>query len=478
MNNRQLAIKFSNDKYCTKKDVIETLKTPLIDSIWNSVLEYRSDFSVVLPLKHINNTAYCVCLTPNMSERLNSAARKLTKLSSTYDRANGFDEKNYFRTKSYVKILKCVGKRYGLHLEDYVIENIVNGNTSTLSPDLMILHRYYQCLLDIERNPFEKINDELLSKYYSYLIGSLELTSFYRIQDIQNNRSKVLIGKLYLGVPVNAIEANMQQLYSFLETSKVSMFIKALSALYFIYYVKPFDEYTEEIASLVMKKVIATNDIGSVSAMIDFEDLVANKEELENVIIESQKSFDLTYLIDYVLTKCEGMLAETEESLFNAQKQTINNELNQSEETNILNKTPSVNVTNENSFKNVNHSVQEQIPQFSQGKSEEKEVNSTSIIDYNRAIAISNLPTGLSEEEATRLENHLMELNPNLSRGQAYFYARHCTLGMNYTISQYKKELGCAYETARSSMDNLVYLGYYRKELLKNKYFYTPVKKG
>ena len=68
-------------------------------------------------------------------------------------------------------------------------------------------------------------------------------------------------------------------------------------------------------------------------------------------------------------------------------------------------------------------------------------------------------------------------MNPNLSYGQAAFYARHCTLGSKYTIAMYKKEIGCAYETARTSMDNLVYLGYYRKELFKNKYIYIPVKK-
>ena len=48
---------------------------------------------------------------------------------------------------------------------------------------------------------------------------------------------------------------------------------------------------------------------------------------------------------------------------------------------------------------------------------------------------------------------------------------------MKYTISQYKKCLNCAYETARTSMDGLVYLGFYSKEPLKNKYIYTPVKK-
>ena len=473
MNNTQLAIKFSNEKYCTKKEVVEAMKTPLIDSVWNSVLEYRSNFSVVLPLKHINNTSYSVCITPNMSDRLCSIDRKLSKLSTNFDRISNQTDGKLFEVRSYVKILQCVARRYGLKLEDSVVENIVNGNISTLSPDLMILNRYYQCLLDIEKDPISPINDELLSKYYGFLLGTTELNKFYRTEEIQGNMSKTLIGKVYLGVPVNTIERNMQQLYSFLETSHVSMFIRALSAFYFIYYVKPFDEYTEEIATLVMKKVLALNDIGSFSSLIDFEDLISNKEELENVIIESQKSFDLTYLVDYILEKADPMLQEMQECLFDSQKTVMHYEMNQPEENNILNKIESVNASNENSFKNIPASP---INNVVETKVEQPKVEG--IIDYNQSIAISNLPTGLSEEEAIRLENHLMELNPNLSHGQAYFYARHCTLGMNYTISQYKKELGCAYETARSSMDHLVYLGYYRKELLKNKYIYTPVKKG
>ena len=49
---------------------------------------------------------------------------------------------------------------------------------------------------------------------------------------------------------------------------------------------------------------------------------------------------------------------------------------------------------------------------------------------------------------------------------------------MSYTIAQYKKEVGCAYETARCSMDGLVTLGYYTKKQLKNKYIYTPIKRN
>ena len=90
-------------------------------------------------------------------------------------------------------------------------------------------------------------------------------------------------------------------------------------------------------------------------------------------------------------------------------------------------------------------------------------------------VALPTMPIGLDEKDAARIEENLLEINPKLKRGEAYFYARHCTIGKYYTIAQYKKTLGCAYETARTSMDHLVYEGYYRKEMLKNKFIYTPI---
>jgi hypothetical protein len=96
-------------------------------------------------------------------------------------------------------------------------------------------------------------------------------------------------------------------------------------------------------------------------------------------------------------------------------------------------------------------------------------------IEFEVSVALPTLPIGLEERDAVKIEEHLVEIYPTLKRGQAYFYARHCTIGKYYTIAQYKRLLGCAYETARTSMDNLVELGFYRKEKLNNKFIYTPV---
>ena len=92
-------------------------------------------------------------------------------------------------------------------------------------------------------------------------------------------------------------------------------------------------------------------------------------------------------------------------------------------------------------------------------------------------LAIAYLPPVLDEKALKRLEEDLLESDPELKRGQAKFYARHCTMGKRYTIQQFKKEINCAYETARTSMDGLVELGYYRQEMVKNKKVYTPIKR-
>ena len=92
-------------------------------------------------------------------------------------------------------------------------------------------------------------------------------------------------------------------------------------------------------------------------------------------------------------------------------------------------------------------------------------------------LAVAYIPVALDEKQAVLLEQDLLERDPELKKGEAKFYARHCTKGKKYTIAQYKKSLRCAYETARTSMDHLAELLYYRKEKIKNKYVYIPVER-
>ena len=111
-------------------------------------------------------------------------------------------------------------------------------------------------------------------------------------------------------------------------------------------------------------------------------------------------------------------------------------------------------------------------------KKEEPQVEEIEEIkELPQGLAINALSPELDEKDAKRLEVNLLELDVRLKKGEAKFYARHCTLGRYYTIEQYKKLNRCVYETARTSMEHLVELGYYKKAKAGKKFVYTPIKR-
>lgn len=474
----ELAIKYSNEIYATKKDVQRELKTPLIDNIWSAIVNYRANFKNTLELKHITQQSYSICLTPTINNRINELERKLLRLSTSYFRLEKKSYVNEFNNIRYKKSLKALAEYYNVPVDNETLENIVSNKTAIIPANTIQLNRYYQCLRLIENKVYQEINDSTLADFYSFLTGEEELTRFYRTTEVDNLMSKFVVNRLYIGIPANTIEKSMDELFEFIRYSNVSLFVKAVAAFYYSYYVKPFEFYSEEISLLLFKKILANNDFGNVAAMIDFESLLINKEELEKQILESQSSLDLTYIVYYFLNKMNSLVDEALDDIVEAQNKILKEEfyerevesVKKVEETNVpqseepVEETPVISIPKSSTLV-----IPKPITQ-----PEEKYVAT----NVNTNIAISNVPLGLSEQEASVLENRLVEMEPTMSRAQAYFYARHCTIGMNYTIAQFKKCLGCAYETARTSMDNLVRLGYYRKEPLKNKYVYTPIKRN
>jgi hypothetical protein len=199
------------------------------------------------------------------------------------------------------------------------------------------------------------------------------------------------------------------------------------------------------------------NDFDEVSALLDFEQILSdNEEQVAKIIHEVKKTNDSTYLLVYCLDLSESIATELLDLLQNVSVKTIRNE--------YYDPNPSTGgvavATRPTTVTDLNGPVSEE---------------AASQIEFEVSVALPTLPIGLEERDAVKIEEHLVEIYPTLKRGQAYFYARHCTIGKYYTIAQYKRLLGCAYETARTSMDNLVELGFYRKEKLNNKFIYTPV---
>lgn len=526
MGGQELAVKYSNEIYATQKDIKKDLHTNLIDGIWTQVLKYRSNFIHTLRLRHVDATEYSVCLTPKITDKINSIERKLLKLSSKYKDLLSTKSEAAFSVDSKIFILKEIAKIYNLEVAEDVIYRIASGNVYNIDPQLSILTRYNNCIDYIARFPLEQVDENTIGNLYSMILGTEDLTEFYRTTEINNKLSKYLVGKTYLGIPCKLIESNMDQLINFITYHECGIFIKAVCAFYFIYYVKPFESYSEEIAVLMLKKILSCNDYEESTAYVNFEAILNHKEELENVIFECQRTYDLTYLLWFLFDKVDSLIEDALTTAEEAEHKTIRNDFFQKDvtsaekeatntfencatlesdreplnveemsvklpletapitpieevedkEVETIDKTPEI--VDSTSTEQTKVEVALETPKTEVITTKPVENVPVAPVKFDQTIAISVIPANLTEEEASKLENRLIEMNPILTRGQAYFYARHCTVGMSYTIAQYKKEVGCAYETARCSMDGLVTLGYYSKKQLKNKYIYTPIKRN
>ena len=458
MSSKEIAIKFSNEVYATKKDVANFMKTPMIDSIWNNIIEYRENFYFKLKLKHITNNDYVVCLTPQINQKINNIERQLLKLNYNYLKLNLNNSESYFKKISFESVLINFANKYNIQLDEFEINKIISKDVSNLRPELLIVYHYYLALEKID----SMLNDEF--SINSFEIFEREMLGFdnvsLREKEIENDYSRVLINKIYFGIPCNAISKAMNNLAEFLNDENIGMLIKAVGSLYYIYYVKPYDAYSEDLAIFTFKYVLAHEGLNNLSKYLDFEKEFIFDDVFKNNFIETQKSLDLTYFLNFLLEKFDNVISNATLNINNAKSKIITNELYADE------------VKGNDLVPSLDDLAKDDHLEELEDK---KNFSSSEGINYTKNIAIENVPSGLNEQEAQKLEKYLLEMEPNLSRGQAYFYARHCTINMNYTIAQYKKEVGCAYETARSSMDNLVRLGYYKKELLKNKFVYIPI---
>lgn len=550
--------KFSNDIYATKNDVVREMKTPLVDGIWSQILDYRRDFYETIAIPNFNSDRFSVCLTPAISKKINNFERKLTTVLNKFLMLQRNLASDYFKHSLYKRILKFVATKYKIDTYDTVLDGIIDGTiVYNLPADQAILQKYFSCLVDIEENFLQDVDENTLGNFYSKLMGSEDLTEYYRKKPSSKFSSGYDIGQVKIGVAPQNIESAVDQLMRYIKyDEKQSLIVKAIAIFYYLYFIKPFENYSEEVAILTMKKFLASNDVNAVAPYIAFEVLLVDKAALESKINDCQKSGDLTYLVNYILNLLDPIIDQMEDDIAKSQAQTLkvdtfqadplpprpenkepifkegretvsipvvekvpltekelqetgfNQEENAEnepldeeikEETPVLNEqevtTEEIVQKEEVSNLDVNETPKaeekvEEVKTIDSPSEEEKRareelarpmqptIEGAEKLHFSQNLAISNVPTGLSEEDAQKLETHLMELNPSLSRGQAYFYARHCTIGMYYTVDQYKKEVGCAYETARCNMNNLVLLGYYKKATLKKKYVYIPVKRN
>ena len=494
MANNELAIRFTEESYATKADVSRELGLTLVDNIWSNILKYRSTYYRYLSLKSIDKNQLMVCYCQSLNSALTNMDAKLLKQMGDYVKLNRINgDLSHFEDMCIIKALGHLAAKNHIEISEPKLRGLIQGDYRDFALDKKIFKRYADSLIFIRDNYSRTIDIDFLADLYSVFTENPELTSFYRTTEDRNPINRVLIDRIYSSAPVVLIEPLMNQLFLFISTSTLTTLVKSIITYYFVNYVRPFPQNNEEIAMLLMKAVLANGSLSEFGAIAPLENLLAlSPDSLSKVCVEVQKTNDLTYFINYILKALESSLEEIADIKAIHTTDILRNDFYREEPApqpkvveqpapapapapvqTVVIEQPAPAPTQE--APKVVVQIQPVAPTPAPAPAPAPVVEQVAPVSHE--LAFTQMPQILDEKAAARLEEHLLEMDPALKKGEAYFYARHCTMHMNYTIAQYKKALGCAYETARTSMEHLVELHYYEKAQVKNKFVYTPIKK-
>ena len=490
MADKRLVLRFSEEMYATKEDVKRELRLSLVDNFWNDILDYRENFMRPLALYDAEQKSLYLTMCGLVQNQVNQIERKLSKNMMQYNKNKHLRFSSYFYLgdKLDFDILKRYAEVKGIDIDDDTIIKLLSPHPVPTYERHMRLARFNETLKLVKNSYLSPIDEDYLANIYSIISNDTELTQLYRDTNFDNPGNRFIIDRIYESAPVYAIVPMMNLLIKFINESQCGVTIKACAVFYYFNYVKPFFAYNEELALLLTKAVIAKSEVGDVAFTLNLERLLSDlKERVEKVCIEVQKTNDLTYMlklfihlfnecIEKEISRMNNLQAISlkEEYYFEAKQEAKKSPYYHENE-----KLDSVKEIDECDLKQEKIIKQENVNNEKESiKIQPQEEQKIELDKEYSGLAISSLPPVLDEKEAARLEEHLLESDPELTRSQAYFYARHCTMGKRYTIQQFKKEVGSAYETARTSMDKLVELGFYRKESRKNKFIYVPVKRN
>jgi hypothetical protein len=435
MANQDLALRFTNDLYATKSDVSKALNTSMVDAIWQNILQYRSLFAIPLPIQTITKQPLTLHLTPVILEQIQRVERKLTKILGYFSSLQTLDRIPLNFSPQLLPVLTPLADHYGASHAQRHLMAIIEGKEDVRSPELTFVARYFTTLNSLASRRQTRLDEDFFGDMLVSLMGHDNLTSFYREKEL-TNRPRSLIGKVYESAPFSMVESMMHQLLAWVSSSTLSPIIVATVTLFYMNYVKPFEFYNDELSFLSFKNILIHSDYEMTPLFLAIEACIEN-EAFELKLLEVQKTFDLTYLLDYMLPILEQSLLLVLDGCVHLDRTMLTTE------------------------------------QRSPIKIPAPHIPSTSI---PTTLPASGLQHPLDEElEAKRIQEDLLITHPDMKQLEAFFYARHRVIGKFYTIALFKQKTGCAYETARTSMEHLVKLGYYRKEPFKNKFVYTPV---
>ena len=521
MNNpTPIAIRYTDEIYATPAQVGKSLHMVVYDDFWKQILAYREDNKVVLPFGKIKGQPFYFTLTQPIRIKIQNFEHKIKDFLS-FSRSMLLSKEKEARNILLSPLLKEGAILEKSNINDLSIKMLLNSlykesdNNHTSVVNYLTSLDYY-----LGQTPSAP-NDDFLAGAYQKLLGQEELMDFYREKDFDKKVEHLayIRDPDYPYAPHDLVEDSMEGLVGWLESDDFTpAFAHAFIAAYYLFYIKPFDQRNSLMASLLAKEAIAEDTGLSEAFALPFELLLKDSFRNSDAYKESKARCDMTYALFEAINAFSLYLDNVTEQLKNLrisqykdeysvlgdEEKKIAEQIQLKEETKEptqlsfldaeetrkeekeeipFQEKAELTPSSEPFLQNNKEITNVQTLPLSQNKIPEKEETNEekTKVPVIPSLTNDNVPSSkdsLSKSEIKDYIRYLLETNPNLNKKQATFLANHCTPGRFYTIQQFKDFASCVYETARTSMDKLAQEGYYEKLQFKNKFVYSPVKKG
>ncbi len=532
----ELARKYTDIEYLSKKEIANRLGVSVADNVWRQINDYREKYRFPLEIKKYDLIPFSIVLTPALMEIPTATERLMFQLTLKFNHLKTLQSVS--DNKSLDKFIKNILKEdiqviasgQDVMLSEKDIEIMINGSSVHLKDSHV--YRYYHTLKMLMDKPNLKLDRNILREILKKLDPNFDDDSalIYRMSEPKANSEQLL-----MGAPLKRITDLVNALFDFIESDfPLSPFINASVFYIYLLYISPFEKYNHEIATMLFSKILADSGYGEIGYLLSLNEfLIQRKDEFDVVFDEVKRSGDITYGVVFIARLVYEAINWRIKNLEKVETpKPIYSEVNVIEKIveKIVEKEVPIYIekpTTKTETKSVveKEKVEEfaednsELDYFKQLEAQEKQQKNTGekfeflddpfvkfaqtnpattpdvvekVVKPIKTKKVKQVEPPLSETKVdmtidlTRLKDldeeemakQLTEMNPLIKYHQALFFANHRVAGRYYTISQFKEFTDCAYETARTSMDFLTSLGLYRKEQVKNKFVYTPNVKG
>lgn len=460
------------------------------DAVWKKVLQYRASHRLSLaPLETLLRAPCYFTLTEAIAQKVEQGERTLRRLAESLE--TGSEE---LRRHALQRSLSAVNDLEECEMSPLTVKSVLNGTyrgNEDFHEPLLRYHAYLRELFS-SRGEESLPDEDFLAEALSRMEGVEELSSYYRSRDFDQRASRLWRfspSADFDYCPMDRIEESMGNLFQSLRVES-PLLVKALSLLFFVSWLQPFDSHNECLAALSAKRLLAS-ELGPGAYLLPIEPFLQDlrlDSNRTNVLLETRRSGDLTYLLEPFLQRLSREAKD-----FEALERSLAREAREEP-------APPEEISPEEPSFQEEEAPSEELGEVPAEREEEEEVpvlededeeilpvpakevppspRKEPLPEPRRSAPLPTAKPRLSEKETREYAQYLMETDPELSRKQASFLASHLEEGHHYTIQQFKKFARCSYETARTSMDRLARAGYYRKGQVKNKFVYTPIAKG